>query len=235
MTYPLYIFFGLAPSIIWLLFYLRKDAHPESNQMILKIFFCGLLIAIPTVFIEVGIFQEIEKLTLAPALIVILNTFVGVALVEEFLKYLVVREKVLKSPEFDEPLDAMLYMIIAALGFAALENILILLPLGPTFLAGRVLSISAFRFLGATFLHVLCSATVGYFLALSFFETKKRLRLLSLGLGISIFLHGLYNFSIMEMEGFLKALIPAIILIGLAIFVSLGFKRLKKIKGVCKI
>jgi len=42
-------------------------------------------------------------------------------------------------------------------------------------------------------------------------------------------LHGLYNFSIMEMGGNLRIVIPIIILVGLAIFVSLGFKRLKKI------
>ena len=103
MSYPFYIFFGLAPSAIWLLFYLRKDAHPESNRMVLKIFLYGLLAALPAVFLEVGIFQEFEKLPLSPALITILNIFIGVALVEEVLKYLVVRGKVLNSSEFDEP------------------------------------------------------------------------------------------------------------------------------------
>ena len=235
MSYPFYIFFGLAPSIIWLLFYLRKDQHPESNRMVLKIFLYGLLAALPAVFLEVGIFQEFEKLPLSPALITILNIFIGVALVEEVLKYLVVRGKVLNSSEFDEPLDIMLYMIIAALGFAALENILILFPLGPTFLLGQVFSISALRLVGATFLHALCSGMIGYFMALSFFETKKRTGLLILGLGISIFLHGLYNFSIMEAEGILKVLIPASIIVSLAFFVSFGFKKLKKIKGVCKL
>jgi len=235
MSYPLYIFFGLAPSIIWLLFYLRKDAHPESNPMVLKIFFCGMMVAIPAVFLEIGIFEEFNKLNLPTIVITILNVFLGVALVEEFLKYLVVKKQVIGNPEFDEPIDAMLYMVIAALGFAAIENILILFPLGPKILFGQAFSISVFRFLGATFLHALCSGTVGYFLALSFFETKGRLKLLSAGLGISVFLHGLYNFAIMEMEGSLKFLIPAVILLSLAIFVSLGFQKLKKLKSVCKI
>ena len=235
MSYPLYIVFGVLPSIIWLLFYLRKDVHPESNQMVLKIFFYGMLAALPAVFLEMGIFQEFGKLNLSPFLIVILNTFIGVALIEESLKYLVVREKVVNDPEFDEPVDAMLYMIIAALGFVALENILILFRLGPAFLFGQALGISALRFLGATFLHALCSGVVGYFLALSFFETKNRTKLLALGLGIAVALHGLYNFSIIEIEGNLRFLIPGIILMSLAIFVSLSFKRLKKLASVCKI
>lgn len=235
MPYPIYIFFGVLPSLIWLLFYLRKDAHPESNPMVLKIFFYGMLVAIPAVFLEVGIFEEFKKLNISPALITFLNTFIGVALIEEFLKYLVVKEKVLSNPEFDEPIDAMLYMIIAALGFAAVENILILFPSGPAILFQQVLGISVLRFLGATFLHALSSGLVGYFLALSLFETGKRLRLLSMGLGISILLHGLYNFSIIEIEGSLKLVLPIIILISLAIFLTFGFKRLQKMRSVCKI
>ena len=235
MSYPIYICLGILPSIIWLLFYLRKDAHPESNSQVIKIFFYGMLAAIPAIFLEKGIFEEFGRLNLSPFLILILNTFIGVALIEEVLKYLVVRGKTLRNAEFDEPTDALLYMIIAALGFAALENILILFSLGPGILLQEAFSISVFRFLGATFLHALCSGTVGYFLALSFFETKNRVKLLSIGLGTSILLHGLYNFSIMEVEGGLRFLIPIIILITLSLFVSLGFKRLKKMKSVCKI
>ena len=237
MSYSFYIFFGILPSVIWLLFYLRKDVHPEPNSEVIKIFFYGMLAAIPAIFLEKGIFETVLNppfsSIFSPFLIVIFNTFIGVALIEETLKYLVVKRKTLRGQEFDEPTDALLYMIIAALGFAALENILILFPLGPNFLLGQAFSISVFRFLGATFLHALCSGTIGFFLALSFFEGKNRMKLLFTGLGISIFLHGLYNFSIMEMEGSLRFLIPIIILITLSIFLSFGFKKLKKMKSVC--
>ena len=235
MSYSLAIIFGVLPSIIWLLFYLRKDVHPESNRMVLKIFFYGMLAALPAIFLEMGIFKTFAKLNLPLIYLAILNTFVGVALIEETMKFLVVKEKVLLSSEFDEPIDALLYMIIAALGFAASENILILLGFGSQLFLPQALEISALRFLGATFLHALTSGTVGYFLALSLFKIEKRLKLISLGLLISIALHGLYNFSIMEIGGDLKFLIPVVILISLAILVSLGFKRLKKLASVCKI
>lgn len=238
MSYPLYIIFGVLPSIIWLLFYLKRDSHPEPKKQVITIFFYGVLIAVPAIFIEIGalkLFGCLNIWGISPFLITVLNTFFGVALVEELLKYLVVKEKILKHTEFDEPIDAMLYMIIAALGFAALENILILFPLGPVFFFNQALGISVFRFLGATFLHTLCSATIGYFLALSFFDTKNRRKLVLSGLSIATFLHGLYNFCIMKTEGDFKLLIPAVILIALAIFVFKGFKRLKKIKSVCKI
>jgi RsiW-degrading membrane proteinase PrsW (M82 family) len=203
--------------------------------MILKIFFYGMIAAVPAILIEMGIFSELEDLNLPPILLSIFSVFIAVALIEEFLKYLVVKEKVLPNPEFDEPIDVMLYMIIAALGFAASENILILFSLGPTFLFGETISVTAFRFLGATFLHALASGVFGYFLALSFFEMKNRGKFLLLGLGIATLLHGLYNFAILEIEGVLAFLIPAFLLLSLAIFTTFSFKRLKKIKSVCKI
>jgi len=232
MSYPLLIFFGLAPSIIWLLFYLRKDARPESNSQVLKIFGYGMLAVIPTALIELGISKQLELIPFPQILILGILCFFGAGLPEEIMKYLVVKIKVLSSPEFDEPVDVMLYMIIAALGFAASENILTLFPFKGIL---EIFTASWFRFVGTTFLHALCAGVIGYFLALSFFEAKKRIKLLILGLGISIFLHGLYNFAIMEIEGSLKFLIPAIILFSLAIFVSLGFQRLKKLASVCKI
>jgi len=235
ISYPIYLFFGIIPSVIWLLFYLRKDSHPESSRMILKIFFYGMLIAVPAVLIELGILGDVEKLILSPFSISILKIFIGVALIEEFLKYLVVREKVVRHHEFDEPLDTMLYMIITALGFAASENILILFSLGPVFFFQDAFSITVFRFVGATFLHALCSGTFGYFLAWSFYEPQNKIKFTIAGLSLSTLLHGLYNFSIMKMEGTLRLFIPLIILFGLALFVSLGFKKLKKIKSVCKI
>ena len=232
MNWLLYLTLGLAPSIIWLLFFLKKDIHPEPKGMVLKIFFFGLLITLPAIFIERGIFEEFVKLNLPQ----ILYIFFGIALVEETLKYLVVKEKVVSDPEFDEPLDAMLYMIISALGFAALENLLFFFS-PEIFLLQfeEILILVSFRFITATFLHALCSGLVGYFLAQSFFETKNRFKLITTGLGIATILHGLYNFSIMTMEGPGRFLIPLIILIGLAFVISLGFKKLEKMKSICKI
>jgi RsiW-degrading membrane proteinase PrsW (M82 family) len=234
MSYLILLIFALLPSLIWLCFFLRKDVHPESNRQIIKIFFYGMLVALPVFLIEQGFFRALLDLALPKIWFLILSVFIGVALVEEVFKYLVVREKVLSDPEFDEPVDAMLYMIIAALGFAALENILIFFgevfekPYQPFLL-------SITRFISATFLHALCSGLVGYYLAKSFFEIKKRFKLIATGLAISIILHGLYNFSIIEIKGGLRFLVPIIILISLAIFLTSAFKRLKKLKSVCKI
>jgi RsiW-degrading membrane proteinase PrsW (M82 family) len=138
-------------------------------------------------------------------------------------------------------------MIIAALGLAAAENLLFLYLLEPD-----PLRFATMRFIGATILHALCSALVGYYIALSFFNLKNKLKLILKGLLMAILLHGLFNFSIIkisesiaEINGqliitdqqsfitFSFALIA--LLIGLAIFVIYGFKKVKKLKSVCKI
>jgi len=240
MIYLLYIIFGLAPSIIWLLFFLRKDVHPEPKKMILNVFFWGILITVPVLLIEMLVASNLKKLNLPSALTSLLYWFIGVAFVEEFFKYLVVRSKVLNNPEFDEPVDAMLYMIIAALGFAAIENIFYLIPNGPPLpffkIISQTITTSSIRFLGAVFLHALCSGVVGYFLALSFFKPKKHNRLIILGLAIATLLHGLFNFSIMKIEqSYYLILIPIVILISLVFFVSFGFKKLKNIASICRL
>jgi len=235
MDYLIYLFFGLIPSIIWLLYFLERDVRPESKLMVIKIFLYGMLSTLPTIFFGIAFLEIFRWLNIPPPYLIILNTFVAVAFIEEMMKFWVVRDKVLSHPEFDEPVDAVIYMIIAGLGFAAAENILVLFGLGlPVFLP-EVLEIAALRFLTATFLHALCSGIIGYFLALGIFETKKRLELISLGLLIGTILHGVYNFAILEIGEVLSLLIPLAILIGSAIFLSFGFKKLRKMKSVCKI
>ena len=221
-----YLLFGIAPSVAWLLIFLRKDSHPESKRMVLKIFLWGGLATVPAAAIELGI----GSFPLGE----ILYFLIGVALVEEVFKYLVVRRKVLKNPEFDEPVDAMLYMVISALGFAAAENLLnmFILVKPPFFLNAFLLS--GVRFVGATFLHALTSGLVGYFLALSFFYAEKKFRMTALGLLTAVLLHGLYNIFIIKIEGYAKLIIPLFILIFLAVFVSVAFKKVKKLKSACK-
>lgn len=250
MIYIIFIIFGLLPSIIWLLFYLRKDAHPESKRMVLKIFFYGMLAAVIAALIEIGasgalVFFAGKQMEVFPFVFFLLYNFIIIALVEESSKFLIVKEKVVNNPEFDEPVDAMIYMIVIALGFAALENTLVLFSGVRPYIIREAILISSFRFLGATFLHALCSGTVGYFLALSFFESKKRLSLIIKGLALAAMLHGLFNISIIVIEqGIIKQnmllfvsslAFLVIFLCTLALFVSHGFRKLKKLRSVCLI
>lgn len=220
---PILLFLGVLPSILWLLYFLRKDVHPEPNSMVLKVFFLGILVTIPTVILEFLFF-----LFSSPPYF-----FLWVALVEEIAKFLVIKFFVLKSPELDEPTDIILYMIIVALGFAACENFFQILQLSTL---SAVLIVSFLRFWGAIFLHALCSALIGYFLAISFLKPKEEKKNIFLGISLATFLHFLYNFFIIQLEKNIIFLVLIILLIVfLAVFVSLSFKRLQKLKGLCQI
>ncbi len=93
-------------------------------------------------------------------------------------------------------------MITIALGFSALENALFIfnpLQSGDTlnsFLTGT------FRFVGATLLHVLASATVGIAMAFAYYRRNSvRIAVATIGLCIAIVLHALFNFFIMDANG----------------------------------
>ncbi len=233
----LFIFFGILPSLVWLTYYLSKDAHPESKRMVTKIFLWGALITIPVFFVQIALSEILTRINLPAIYISLLYWFIVISFTEEIFKYFVVKWKVLNHHEFDEPIDTMIYMIIVALGFAALENILYLFTptdgLSLNDILNRTLIITFIRFIGATFLHTLCSGVIGYFLALSFYDVKNGPRYKLCGFLFAVILHGLYDFSIMTIDGSMKIIIPVLILIMLAFTVVMGFERLKKIKSIC--
>ncbi len=237
------LIFGVLPSLIWLLYFLREDVHPEPKREIIRIFLYGMLISFFAAFFEISFSKGVSFFQLPEKITFFLNLFIGIALIEEYLKYFVVKKKVFSSPEFDEPIDAPLYMITCAMGFAATENVIILslfaLPIKIAFLEKviKLATLSYLRFLGATFLHALASGTLGIFLAFSFLKLKRKKEYTIAGMVFAVLLHSLYNFSIIKMKYFPKTAFSLIILSFLFsfLFIIFSFKRLKKMKSFCKI
>jgi len=235
MNTAIFTIIAVLPSIIWLLFYLRKDKHPEPNKMVVKVFSWGILITLAVLVLELLYVNALQRFSLQNVGILLIG---GWAFIEEYFKYFVVKTKVLRSPEFDEPTDAMLYMIIAALGFAAGENILLLNNL---YILGtplnQMLGLTSGRLVSAVFLHTLSSGIVGYFLARSLLLKKERKSFVGIGIIIATCLHGFYNYIIMKIGSPNDKLIFLLVafLISLAIIVSLAFKKLNKIKSICNI
>lgn len=230
MTSFFLFIFALAPSFIWLAFYLRKDAHPEPNRMILRIFLAGMFIAIPAVYIEHLLEGFLSLFSLPSTIFLLLYFLFVIALIEEFLKYIVVRIGALRTSALDEPFDVMLYMIISALGFAAFENVLLLFKLVQIYSISEVFLVNGVRFVQAIFLHALVSGLFGYFIALSFLRKQFGKWLFMAGLGIATLLHGLFNFYIFTIgaKGIFYLLFPIVPLLILAACVSIAFGRLKQ-------
>ena len=196
----LLVVLGFLPSLIWLGFYIKKDWHPEPKYLISKTFLLGIIMA-PLAVIAQWVFRGIA-LGLKPDFDIqsSIMFFLWAAFIEETVKFLVVKFAVLHNSEFDEPLDAMIYMISAGLGFAAIENVLILFQAIPNGTEAAI-QIWLLRFVGATLLHAVSSAVVGYFLALSWFYNRHSSKLIALGLGIATILHLIFNFILLGSNG----------------------------------
>ena len=242
-TYLIYLFFGVLPSFLWLCYYLKKDKNPEPKFLLFKIFLYGGLITIPTVFLQKFTLNQIPTSYFVSPLIFLITTFFLMALIEEIFKFLVVKINILKNSEFNEPIDAMIYMITASLGFAAAENFLVLVfsanqglidnkfyLITEEIIWGSVFQISLVRFAGATFLHALCGAITGFFIGFSFFK-KEREKLILPALFLATVLHTLYNFSIIKINEGWSTIIPFSLLMILYLFISFCFKKLKQIKN----
>ncbi|HNZ84041.1 MAG TPA: PrsW family intramembrane metalloprotease [Candidatus Pacearchaeota archaeon] len=219
------ILISVIPSLIWLFHYLGKDINPEPKRILLSIFILGALVTFPTAIIEIflsGVLDKIPIIDSIPWLRIFIYSAVVIGLVEELAKFFFVAA-ISQFKCFDEPIDAMIYMVTSAMGFAALENLFYLM--GNNFSPQTNITIAVFRFLGANFLHALCSAILGYFFAKSIINRKKII--LISGIIISALLHGIFNYYIMEKNPYFFLYIIAILLI-LAVSVSKCFRHLKK-------
>lgn len=222
---------GSLPSLIWLSIYLNEDEHPEPNRFILKIFFIGALSAPIAAGIEYFLINSTGKFGIPVVLENFLVLFVFIGIVEEYIKFAAVKVGMFRNPAFDEPADAMIYLIVSGLGFAALENILAIFHFveNSKNVIGEAIEITALRFLSSTVLHVLASAILGYYFAKKHFFLKK----FSLIYGIILagFLHGAYNTLTMISDNFTK-IIPTIVVVSMlglsAILVNILFYKLKR-------
>ncbi len=195
--YPFILAFilGLIPALVWMWFWLKEDTHPEPAKMLTLSFLGGML--------SVLIVLPLQKLVYTHVNGEDTLSFFLWASIEEICKFLFVYFIAIKNKSTDEPVDDIIYMIVGALGFVALENSFFLMePLQNGDLASTIIH-GNLRFVGASLLHTMSSATIGICMALSFYKTAGKRKLYTLcGIVIAIVLHTTFNlFIIREAEG----------------------------------
>ncbi|MEA2092643.1 MAG: PrsW family glutamic-type intramembrane protease [Patescibacteria group bacterium] len=186
MIYFSLLVFALVPSLIWLLYFLRKDENPEPKKVLFFAFLGGGVATALSYFaqIEAMAFSTFFLSLTIPVLLIF-------ALMEEFLKYVAFLLTAKRTDEVDEPVDFVIYMITIALGFVAVENGIYLFSLETVV---EMAQLTFFRFLTATLLHALASGILGVFLYVAVKKSNKLFTVL--GLLIATLIHGIYNIII---------------------------------------
>ena len=128
MNYLVYI--AVLPVIILLNYINKRDSHQEPKGLLRKVFFFGILSAIPIVIVELILKDVFPNDNVFGLVALFISVFIGIALVEEFFKWLVVKIFVYNKDEFDESYDGIVYAVYSSLGFACIENILYVLSSG---------------------------------------------------------------------------------------------------------
>ncbi|MEO8637570.1 MAG: PrsW family glutamic-type intramembrane protease [Candidatus Taylorbacteria bacterium] len=209
---------GIIPALIWLWFWLKEDHHPEPKRLIIYAFLAGMLmvplvipfqqyvqatifpgdISSPSLFHGPTVFTPFVPLLtrLFPMQVWLIILWAGL---EELFKFIAAYFVVLRRKDDNEPVDKIIYLITVALGFSALENALFIF--NPLFDGNYSLSFitSNLRFVGATLLHTICSASIGVALGLAFYKSRlsKFLHLLG-GFAVALALHTSFNLFIIN-------------------------------------
>jgi RsiW-degrading membrane proteinase PrsW (M82 family) len=214
---------GILPALIWLAFWMREDKkRPEPKGLIARTFLFGML----AVLVVLPFQKAVDVIWPGSGAL----AFLLWAVFEETFKFISAYFGGLRSKEDDEPIDPIIYMITAALGFAALENALFILnPILEQNILGAV-STGNLRFIGTTLLHTVSSATVGVALAFSFYKSKRaRLRWGLLGLALAIVVHTLFNLLIISPSNSGTPLAFGAVWAGIAVLL-LMFERVKMLR-----
>lgn len=210
----------LLPSLLWLFIFLKEDIHPEPRGLLIRAFNFGALASIPVLALQILFHSSLKSVG-------IIVLIIGLASIEEIFKFFAARGAIKGNKEFDEPTDAMIYMIAAALGFALVENFFITINIfrdTDPFPFIDIIKTLGLRFAGATLLHAISSGIIGYYWA------RNHLRLpgisLTKGFITAIIIHSVFNYLILRFE-MVNLIYPSLFLIITLAIVLIDFEKLK--------
>ena len=149
-----------------------------------------MLICNPVIIAEFAVQGMFSDLT-STAAQAFAQAFLVAGLCEEGFKFLVLHKFCARKKDFDEPMDGMVYGVVASLGFATLENVLYVL--------GGGMDVALARAATAVPAHACFGGLMGYFYAKAHFGTRSTGGYM-MALAIPIVAHGIYNFPLFMLE-----------------------------------
>ena len=178
----------VGPSLLILFYFFSSDKFKEPKSTIAIVFVLGILICLPAGILNNFMAENFGSGDYKKDLT---HSFLGPAWTEEILKFLVLYAIVLRRAEFNEPMDGIVYGVVASLGFATYENYDYVFRLAETWdIAPQQLAI--WRSYSAVPMHGLNGCIMGFYFGMYAFTANKKFLVLSLL--IPFLLHGFYNF-----------------------------------------
>ena len=248
LTISIVVGLGFAPPLLWLWFWLKEDVHPEPRKEITIVFLAGMAMVLVAyiaqsiaawilLIVDQGHVSFSESLAMRPSYqtyssFVRIVAIISFALIEELAKFGAALFTALRSKYFNEPVDAMIYVMTAALGFAALENALFISQ--ATNQIQEIFTISAFRFANAILIHASTGTIIGASFAFSFCKFNKRIGYTMFALGAATVVHAIYNFFVLAgIENVVYQSYATLTVIVGAVIALVLFERAQRLRAQC--
>lgn len=226
MTFLLLVV-SIIPVFLLGLYIYKKDSVKEPKPLLIGLFVAGFLALILVVLVSIIMYF------LVPDFYILENTnnysglqlfgliFFEIALIEEFFKWLMIRVFGYNNKNFDQLYDIVVYSVFVALGFAAIENIIYVLP--------QNLFLGFLRAIFAVPGHVAFGVFMGYFLGLAKIYRNRDKRLFKLYMLSSVLVptsfHAIYDFCLLKGEYLYLFIFLGFVIV---LFIS-AFKRVNTI------
>lgn len=207
------LYLALGPGIALAVYIYYSDKwEPEPKALVFQSFLLGGLACLPSYFYEdtflrvLGWEGIMGSGDYSPWWHIAVYAFFGVALAEELCKFLFLKAFIYDSREFSEPFDGIVYGGLVGCGFATVENLFYVLPLGQ--------EIGILRMITAVPGHAFEGMILGYFMGRAKFSPVPEEELAK-GLGVVVILHGIYDTAALSRWEWSFVLIFGIVLLGL--------------------
>jgi RsiW-degrading membrane proteinase PrsW (M82 family) len=180
---------ALVPAVVWLAFFYRRDRQePEPRSLVIGVAVLAWLIGTAVVIPLLEGILDVPSWIGASPLVYLLGSILVVGAIEEFAAYAAVRSTVYGSPEFDEPVDGIVYGTAAGVGLATALNIAFVMDSGGVDLGAGTIRIVVTALAQASF-----AGVMGYFLGRHKFEVRP-IWWMPVGVGIAAILNGTFTF-----------------------------------------
>lgn len=213
----------IPPIILMVMVYKQDKIEKEPVWLIVRLILFGCVSVLPAALLE--ILMDIILQTAIPntqsILYLVLENFLGVAIIEEGCKYYFLWWQTWRSPEFNYRFDGIVYAVSVSLGFAALENIQYVFSYG----LGTALS----RAILAIPLHCICGIFMGHFYGEAKFAEARGLassktRNMVYAILVPTLIHGFYDFALSTQSG----VATFVFLVYVIILDIVAFRSIKK-------